>query len=110
MPSWVASAPSALQEDGDRSPATALGHDSGGTRMGDISETDSSTGSSDSPRPRRKRKRSKEMVVLGQEKDKKTRHQISASVSVLGGDLGALTIPSRIEWFAYLSYLQNKYG
>uniref|UniRef100_A0AAU7E1M7 NS1 protein n=1 Tax=Mastomys rat parvovirus TaxID=3141922 RepID=A0AAU7E1M7_9VIRU len=86
------------------------GHDSRGIRVGNLSDSDSSTSSSHLTGPRGKRKRSPEMVVLGKEKGQKTRHQISTSVSVLGGNLGTMIIPTRIEWFAYLSYLQNRYG
>uniref|UniRef100_A0AAU7E142 NS1 protein n=1 Tax=Gerbilliscus rat parvovirus TaxID=3141918 RepID=A0AAU7E142_9VIRU len=91
-------------------PRRGDGPDSSGIGMGEISETDSSTSSTDSTRSRGKRKRSKEMVVLGEKESKKTRDTVSTTITSLGGDLGTLSIPTRIEWFAYLSYLQNTYG
>lgn len=85
-------------------------HDSRRDRMGTTSDSDSSTSSTHSHRSRGKRKRSKEMVVLGETKTQKTWNQISASQSSMDRDVGTLTIPTRSQWYSYLSYLQTHYG
>nr|AXX39020.1 nonstructural protein NS1 [Mouse kidney parvovirus] len=79
-------------------------------RMGEPTSPDSSTGSSDISRPRGKRRHSQEMVVLGETQSKKARDQVSTAVTSMGGDLGTLNIPTRAQWFTYLSYLQKHYG
>lgn len=61
-------------------------------------------------RYRRKRKAGEEMVVLGSKQTQETRAEIPATESELGRQMDTLTIPTRIQWLMYLSYLQNHYG
>uniref|UniRef100_A0AAU7DZK4 NS1 protein n=1 Tax=Rattus rat parvovirus TaxID=3141928 RepID=A0AAU7DZK4_9VIRU len=86
------------------------GYDSGGDGVGTIAGADSTAGLSDPPGSGRKRRASEKMVVLGETKKQKTRDQVSTTVPELGGDMGTLTIPTRLQWFTYLSYLQKQYG
>lgn len=84
----------------------------GGEGNGDGTDESRKTGGSDSDtrRSRGKRKASQEVVVLGENKTQKTWNLISASESELGGKMGTLSIPTRIQWLMYLSYLQLQYG
>lgn len=85
-------------------------NDSAGIRMGSPTSSDSTTSDTDIDRPRRKRKSSQKMVVLGETENKKTWDQVSTTIPEMDRDMGTLTIPSRSQWFTYLSYLQNHYG
>lgn len=86
------------------------GHDSPGARMGDISSTDSTPSDDDLSRPRKKLRASQEVVVLGETQNQETWDQVSTTVTDMGGNMGTITIPTRIQWFTYLSYLQSRYG
>lgn len=71
------------------------------------------TATTDSEHSRRslwKRTASQEMVELGEAKIQKTWDQISATEPDMGGTLGTLSIPTRLQWLMYLSYLQQHYG
>ncbi|QHB35439.1 nonstructural protein 1 [Capuchin kidney parvovirus] len=85
-------------------------YDSSGTRMGTPTNTNNTTGITDPPRLGGKRSHSEEMVVMGETENKKTRHSFPTTITSMGGDLGTLTIPTRLQWLAYLSYLQQQYG
>nr|WPH57525.1 NS1 [Ursus thibetanus ussuricus chapparvovirus] len=85
-------------------------NDSTRTRMGSTTDTDSTSSNTDIDRPRRKRKSSQTMVVLGETQNKKTRDTVSTTLTNMDRDMGSLNIPTRIEWFMYLSYLQKHYG
>ncbi|API68923.1 nonstructural protein 1 [Chaphamaparvovirus chiropteran1] len=61
-------------------------------------------------RPIRKRKTSQEVVVLGKTKTQKTWPEIPTTEPRLDREMGSLTIPTRLQWYMYLSYLQTKYG
>uniref|UniRef100_A0AAU7P160 Nonstructural protein 1 n=1 Tax=Hamaparvovirinae sp. TaxID=2809447 RepID=A0AAU7P160_9VIRU len=86
------------------------GDDSGGDSDGSITLTCSESDSDNSGGPRRKRQASEEVVVLGNVQIQKERDQIPTTEHGMGGEMGALTIPTRLQWLMYLSYLQNKYG
>nr|WFP21502.1 nonstructural protein 1 [Molossus molossus chaphamaparvovirus]WFP21506.1 nonstructural protein 1 [Molossus molossus chaphamaparvovirus]WFP21508.1 nonstructural protein 1 [Molossus molossus chaphamaparvovirus] len=53
---------------------------------------------------------SQEMVVLGQAPTQKTWHSLPTTKPQLGGEMGTLTIPTRLQWYMYLSHLQTHYG
>lgn len=87
------------------------GNDSSRTRR-DGSSTDSAT-DSDSEyfnRLRRKRKASETMVVLGKQKTQENRDQIPTTQCDMDREMDSLSIPTRIQWLMYLSYLQTRYG
>lgn len=90
------------------------GHDHdrnrGHNRDGDTTDTDSEPDTRYSRRPIQKRRHSEEMVLMGENQNKKARHQIPTTERRLGGEMGTLTIPTRSQWFMYLSYLQSQYG
>uniref|UniRef100_A0AAU7P1A3 Nonstructural protein 1 n=1 Tax=Hamaparvovirinae sp. TaxID=2809447 RepID=A0AAU7P1A3_9VIRU len=88
------------------------GNNSSRTRH-DGSSTDSINSDSDTEyfsRYRRERKTSKNVVVLGTSEIQEKRPEIPASQSTMDREMDTLTIPTRIQWLMYLSYLQNRYG
>lgn len=86
------------------------GYDSGGDGMGTTTKPNSTPSAPDLTGSGRKRRASEEVVVLGNSKKQETWNQISTTVPELGGGVGTLTIPTRQQWFTYLSYLQKQYG
>uniref|UniRef100_A0AAU7P191 Nonstructural protein 1 n=1 Tax=Hamaparvovirinae sp. TaxID=2809447 RepID=A0AAU7P191_9VIRU len=79
----------------------------------DTSGTDTDTADTDNNsarRHRRKRKDSHKMVVLGTQQTQETRAKIPTPEPGLDWSVGTLTIPTRIQWLMYLSYLQTRYG
>lgn len=87
---------------------------------GDSKRARSNTGSSDSSnagsdhyypnRPRRKRKTSQKVVGMGSYDMETTWDTVQTSEPRLDREMDTLTIPSRLQWLMYLSYLQTRYG
>uniref|UniRef100_A0AAU7P2G4 Nonstructural protein 1 n=1 Tax=Hamaparvovirinae sp. TaxID=2809447 RepID=A0AAU7P2G4_9VIRU len=93
-------------------PGGGDGNPSTGTRS-DASSTDTDSPDTDNScarRYRRKRKDSQKVVVLGGGETQETRAKIPTPEPGLDRALGTLTIPTRIQWLMYLSYLQTRYG
>lgn len=93
-------------------PRRGHGDHSSGTRH-DGSSTGSNSSDSDTDyfrRYRRKRKASQEMVVLGQSQIQTTRHPLPTTQPDLDREMDTLSIPTRLQWLMYLSYLQTRYG
>uniref|UniRef100_A0AAU7P172 Nonstructural protein 1 n=1 Tax=Hamaparvovirinae sp. TaxID=2809447 RepID=A0AAU7P172_9VIRU len=86
------------------------GTHSSGTRSDESSSSTSDTDNHHPRKCRRKRKHCETLVELEQSKIQKTGTTLSTPESNLDREMDTLTIPTRLQWLMYLSYLQTQYG
>uniref|UniRef100_A0AAU7P195 Nonstructural protein 1 n=1 Tax=Hamaparvovirinae sp. TaxID=2809447 RepID=A0AAU7P195_9VIRU len=85
------------------------GNDTRRDRVGGDGDDDPGEGPSNSRRVIPKHDSRKNVVVLGKRKET-AKNKVSTKKCKLGGEVEPLTIPTRVEWLMYLSYLQLQHG